>query len=650
MGEHALISLASIVVFGIGAQWLAWRIRLPSILLLLLAGFFAGPVTGLVHPDELLGETLFPIVSISVGIILFEGGLTLRLGEIHNVRRVIFRLISLGAIVTWAVATLAAYYVVGLDFKLSLLAGAIFIVSGPTVVTPLLKHVRPSGQVSPILKWEGILIDPVGATLAVLVFEIVIVAEQEAGQAAAMAMGVIQTLAVGILIGVTVALGMIQVFKRYWVPEELQNPVAVMLIVGAFTVSNHFQAESGLLTTTLMGIVLANQRSISVKHLSQFKEDVGVLLLSGLFVLLAARLELESLSNLGVRAIAFLLILIFIARPLAVWLSTNGSELKRNERLFLSWLAPRGIVAVSVASLFALELTEIDYPGAEQLVPLTFLVVVGTVATYGLSASWVAQRLGLAQPDAEGVLFVGAHPWARAMAGVLASEDIPVAMVDTNWTAVYDARMEGLNAVYASVLSNQALDELPMSQLGHMMALTRNDEVNSLAALRFFDVFDRADVYQLPVQNADSSRRTSNLEAHLCGRCLFDVSVTFPYIEGRFEAGAIVKKVKLTNTFGFEAFHKRYGATTVPLFLINEEGKLLFFTADTPLTPRAGHVLIALVDPVNEQDEPSRTTNGTSTNAGETGNNGAISASAAQANHEAATEASSTMPHEKETI
>lgn len=603
MGENALISLASIVILGISAQWLAWRLRLPSILLLLLAGFFAGPVTGLIHPDELLGKTLFPIVSISVGIILFEGGLTLQLSEIHGVRRVIFRLVSVGALLTWVIATLGAYYIIGLDFQLSLLIGAVFIVSGPTVVTPLLKHVRPTGQVGPILRWEGILIDPVGATLAVLVFEISILAHSDNGQVLAMALGGLKTLAIGIGIGLVAALLMIQLFKRYWVPEELQNPVAVMMVVGGFAISNELQAESGLLTTTVMGAVLANQRTISVKHLSQFKEDIGVLLLSGLFVLLAARLELESLSNLSVRAIIFLALLIFVARPLVVLVSTFRTSLTRNERLFLMWLAPRGIVAVAVASLFALELVQEGHEGAETLVPLTFLVVVGTVAIYGLTASWVANRLGLTLPDANGVIIVGAHPWARAIAQAIQSEGIKIALVDTHWNDVTNARMEGLNAVYASILSDQALNELPMAQMGSLMALTRNDEVNSLAALRFFDIFDRSKVFQLPVQNSDITRRNTNLEQHLCGRCLFDTSVTHPYLEGRFESGAIIKKVKLTNEFGLDAFYKRYGATAVPLFLVTDDGDLQIFNADTPLTPRPGHTLIALVDPVEPDDK-----------------------------------------------
>jgi NhaP-type Na+/H+ or K+/H+ antiporter len=594
-GEDTLVSLASIVVLGIGAQWIAWRLRLPSILLLLLAGFLAGPVTGLLDPDHLLGETLFPIVSISVGIILFEGGLTLQRGEIEGVRQVVLRLVSAGALVTWVIGTLGAYFIVGLDFGLSLLVGAIFIVSGPTVVIPLLNHVRPSGKVGSILKWEGIWIDPVGATIAVLVFEVILAEQLEGRTATVILTGLLRTVIVGFAVGVPVAILMIQFFKRYWVPEHLQNPVAVMLIVGGFALSNELQAESGLLATTLMGVILANQKQISVKHLSQFKEDIGVLLLSGLFIILAARIELESLSHLSGQAVVFLALMIVIARPLAVYLSTMGSPLDWRERIFLAWIAPRGIVAVSVASLFALELHETGLEDADMLVPLTFLIVVGTVAIYGLTAQRLACRLGLAQPYPEGILIVGAHDWAQQIAATLRDAGRDVLLVDTNWGDVSAAKLNGLPAVYASVLSEQILEEADMSRMGRLIALTRNDEYNSLATLRFAEIFGHANVFQVPLEMGSTGRTGIAFEQH--GRCLFDNGMTHGYLSQRFESGATVKRVKLTDEFAYNEFVKLYGPSVVPMFMIDETGKLSIFSTDQPARPKPGHTLIALVEP-----------------------------------------------------
>ena len=592
-----MVSLASIIVLGIGAQWLAWRLRLPSILLLLTAGFLAGPIAGFIEPDELLGETLFPIVSISVGIILFEGGLTLRLNDIAGMRRVVFRLITIGALVTWVIVGLGAYYIVGLSGELSVLLGAIFIVTGPTVVIPLLKHVRPVARVGSILKWEGILIYPVGATVAVLVLEAMMSGRLGNGALGPMLAGVFETLAVGIVLGVIGAQFLIQVFKRYWVPEELQNPFAIMVIIGLFTLSNEVQPESGLLTTTVMGIVLANQRQISTRHLSQFKEDIGVLLLSGLFIVLAARLELEQLSNISGRALVFLALLVFVARPLSVLASTIGSPLSWRERAFIAWIAPRGIVAVSVASLFALELANREVPGAESLIPITFLMVVGTVVIYGLSAAPVANWLGLAQPQPRGVLIVGAHRWAREIAQMLQEPGREIRLVDTNWQNISTARLAGLQAVYASALSEHALDELDLSQIGNLLALTSNDEVNSLASLHFAEHFGRSRVYQLPMHQDPTGRNQLDMEQH--GRCLFQRHATFNYLEKRFDEGAILKKVKLTKEHDFSDFMATYGETTLPLFVTDATSELKMFTTDNGLTPRAGQSVIALVDPVD---------------------------------------------------
>lgn len=595
--DHASISLASIIVLGIGAQWLAWRLRLPSILLLLLAGFLAGPVAGLIEPDELLGDTLFPIVSISVGLILFEGGLTLRLIDIQGVGRVVFRLITVGALITWIVVGLGAYFIVGLSGELSVLLGAIFIVTGPTVVIPLLKHVRPLARVGSILKWEGILIDPVGATIAVLVLEAMISGRLGNGALGPILAGMLETLIVGVALGAAGAWGLVQVFKRYWVPEELQNAFAVMVIVGLFTLSNELQPESGLLTTTVMGIALANQRQISTRHLSQFKEDIGVLLLSGLFILLAARLELEQLSNISGRALVFLALLIFVARPLSVLASTARSALNWRERVFIAWIAPRGIVAVSVASLFALQLTREEVAGAESLIPITFLMVVGTVVIYGLSAAPVARRLGLAQPQPRGVLIVGAHSWARDIARALAETGREVRLVDTNRHNVYEARLAGLQAVFANALSEHALDELDLSPIGKLLAMTSNDEVNSLAALHFTEHFGRSHVYQLPMYQDPSGRNQLDLHQH--GRCLFHTDTTFEALERRFASGAIIKKVRLTKEHDFADFLAMYGEGTIPLFVVDSSGDLKVFTTDNGLTPRAGQTVIALVDPVD---------------------------------------------------
>lgn len=599
MSEELLIGLSSILVLGIAAQWLAWRLRLPSILLLLIFGFIAGPVTGFLDPDHLFGDLLFPIVSLSVAIILFEGGLSLNIRELREVGVVVRRLISVGVLVTWAIGSAAAYLLLDMDIALSMLLGAILVVSGPTVIMPLLRHVRPTPRIGSTLKWEGILIDPVGATLAVLVFEAIVAgdfaAESPIQQVPlALLVGFLEEIFVGGVTGIIGALLLSVALRRYWIPEFLQNAVTLMIVITGFTIANLLQAESGLITVTLMGIVLTNQRQINVKGIIQFKESLVMLLLSSVFILLAARVSFADLRQLGPNSIAFVALLILVVRPLAVWVSTLGSELNWRERAFLAWLAPRGIVAAAVSAIFALELSHTGHPNAESLVPITFLVIVSTVSIYGLTASLAARLLGVSQADPQGILFVGAHGWAREMAAVLRESGCRVILVDSNRAHVRDARMRELNTHYGSILGEHTIEELPLDGIGRLIALTPNDEVNALAVLRFGEVFDRTEGYQLAPP--DNSRRR-NLSTELRGRVLFGPNITYDYLEKLFRSGAAIKATPLTEQFNFNAFKSLYGEGAVPLFTVSASNKVSIFTADRRPSPVPGDTLISLLRP-----------------------------------------------------
>ena len=608
MSEYLVIGFASIIVLGIGAEWLAWRLRLPSILLLLIFGIIAGPVTGFLNPDALFGDLLLPIVSIAVAVILFEGGLNLRISELRQVGSVVRNLITVGVLVTWLVGAVAAYFLLNLDLALALLLGAILVVSGPTVIMPLLRHLRPSGQVGSILKWEGIVIDPIGAILALLVFEAILAGGfHEAITVTVLVL--LKTVLIGGGIGMLGAFIMVVLLRRFWIPDFLHGVASLALVIGAFAVSNLLQTDSGFLTVMVMGIAIANQRTVSVRHIVKFKENLRILLISGLFILLAASLEIGDLAYIGIGSLAFLGVLMLIARPASVALSTLRSKLSWRERLFLSWMAPRGIVAASVSAIFALRLVEVGYPQAELLVPITFVVIISTVTIYSLSASPLARRLHVAQPNPQGVLIVGAHSWAQAIANALQSEDYRVLVVDDNWANISAARMSSLPTFYANVLSQYALDEIELGGIGRLLALTSDDEFNSLAALQFTDVFGRSEVYQLPPESEEKSSRET-VSRHLQGRLLFGSAITYRYLTSRFATGAAVKTTKLTQEFDYDAFQALYGETAIPLFLISQTGKLTVFTRDNPPSPRPGQTLISMVDSVKEssskaQQEPS---------------------------------------------
>lgn len=587
--EELLVQLSTVAVFGIGAQWLAWRLKLPSILLLLLIGFLLGPVLGFINPDALLGESLFPLVSLAVGIILFEGGLTLKIKDLPVSGRVIFRLISVGALVTWIIAALGAHYVLNFEWPIAVLIGAILIVTGPTVVGPLLRQIRPKGRTGAILRWEGILIDPVGAVLAVLVFEVIRLGEVGSVPGFIL-LGVLRSLFVGLFFGLLGAGILITLLRRHLIPDFLQNGVTLLFVLGSFAISDLLAPEGGLLTVTVMGVAMANQPWVSIRHILEFKENLQVLLVGVLFILLAGRVDIENLTQVGWGIIVFVVILVLLARPLGVIISTWRTPLSRAERIFLMWMAPRGIVAASVASVFAFELTEIGLEGAEKLAPIIFLVIVGTVIFYGLTAGPVARRLELAEQDPQGALIVGGHPFARDLAEQLRRFGFRAVIVDTNHRNIVESRLAGLEAVHGNALSEKVLSEMDLGGVGRLLALTGNDEVNALTVLSFLEVFGRSEVYQL----SSAMINSHSAPTHLRGRPLFDTEVTYDFLTGQMEKGATVKATSLTSEFSYSDYLAQNRNRIVPLCLISENRRLIFFTLDANQSPKAGQTVVSL--------------------------------------------------------
>ena len=593
--HHRLVGIALTIVLGIGAQWLGWRARLPAILLLLIVGFIAGPVTHILEPDKVFGGMLFPIVSFAVAIILFEGGLTLRLDQLPHVGAVLWRLLSVGVLATWIIATLGAYYLVGLnDWRSSLLLGAILTVTGPTVIGPLLRHVRPTAKVASILNWEGIVIDPIGAVLAVIVFEAILPGHSEQSGWQFIALSIGKTLLFGGGVGLVAAGALASLLRRFWIPDELQNPAVLAFVAGAFAFSNHLQAESGLVAVTLMGVILANQKWIAVGHIVEFKENLRVLLISGLFILLAARLDFSDFRQLGWGAVAFLALMVFVARPVGVFLSTAGTKITWPERLFLMWMAPRGIVAAAVASIFSLRLADAQIKGAESIVPVTVVIIVGTVALYGLTASFVAKKLGIAKPAPNGVMIVGAHDWARRIAEALKKAGIGVLLVDTDLNNIAAAKMAGLTAQHTSIMSKVAHESAEAGEYGRLIALTRNDEVNALACMNYIELFGRANVFQLSFKRAGHARHES-VGPNQRGRMIFDRGTSWTQLNEAFAKGATVKATKLSAEFTHEDFRERYGVYAIPMFLMTEKGELFVIAPDNQLEPGESDTLITLI-------------------------------------------------------
>ncbi|MCR9197796.1 MAG: cation:proton antiporter [Planctomycetaceae bacterium] len=596
-GERILVALSGILVFGVGSQWIGGRLRIPSILILLLSGVLAGPVTGLIDPDALFGEILLPIVSLSVAVILFEGAMTLRISELNEIGRPLFLLLTVGVIVTGVLSAAGAYFLLDFNLTRAILLGAILTVTGPTVVGPLLQHIRPVGRVGPLARWEGIVVDPIGAVLAVLAFGGAQAVEVAPLEDAAMSglIGFVQTFLTGAVLGLMGAGVLWLALKKHLVSDHLQNPVALMLVVLVFSASNLLHHESGLVAVTVMGLLLANQHQVSVGHIVRFKENLSVLLISSLFIVLTARLDLSQFVAFSWRGPAFVVFLLLVVRPASVMVSTIGCGLTMAERLFLSWLAPRGIVAAAVASVFALELGN-----ADDFVAAAFLVIVGTVVVYGLTAGPLARRLGLSVANPQGVLIASAHPGARAIASALQAQGFPVCLVDTNAANTRVARMEGLPTLFANILSED-IHDLELGGLGRMLALTRNDEVNLLAVARAAELFGGRESYRLSINSTGTSRRDAGHDV-LAGRVLFSDDATYDELDRRFAAGHTIKATRISEEFTMDDFQRQYPEALM-LFVASGSDKLTILTTDATVTASAGQTVIALVGATASADD-----------------------------------------------
>ena len=507
-----MVALASIIILGIIAQWFAWKFKIPAILPLILIGLFVGPVSTFLSEDGAQwiqpiwngekgffpGESLFYFVSLAIGIILFEGGLTLKRGEITKVGPVIGKLITLGSLITFVGAGVATHFVFGLSWKISFLFSALIIVTGPTVITPILRNIPLKKDISAVLKWEGILIDPIGALAAVLVFEFISIEDQDAGYTREAFMEFGKIVLIGFAFGISGGYALYMAIKKKLIPHYLLNVVSLSVVLLVFVQSDLFAHESGLLSVVVMGMFLGNSNLPNLKELLYFKESLSVLLISILFILLAANISLdEMLLVFNWQTALLLAVIIFILRPLGVFLSTTNSPLKTNEKLFISWVGPRGIVAAGIASLFGTKLVLLGEPGAEYITPLVFSVVLVTVLLNATTARLFAKIVGVFLKTPEGVLIVGASKFSRLIASYLQKNDRHVVLLDTNIFNINTAKELGLEAINADIYSVELTDNIELNDVGYLLAMTGSDEINSQAISRFGKEFGETGTYRL---------------------------------------------------------------------------------------------------------------------------------------------------------
>ena len=507
-----MIELAGIIILGILAQWVAWKFKIPAILPLILIGLLVGPIAATYLTEDgskwiepiwngekglFPGDYLYYFVSLAISIILFEGGLTLKRSEIKNLGPVITKLITLGSAITFFGAGIVAHLIFDLSWELSFLFSGLIIVTGPTVITPILRNIPLKRDISTVLKWEGILIDPIGALVAVLVFEFISVGGGGGfTKTALIEFGKI--LLFGTTFGFTFAHALAYAINKKMIPHYLLNVVSLSAVLLVFVESEIFAHESGLLAVVVMGMVLGNGKLNNIKELLYFKESLSVLLISILFILLAANINMEALMLLYTWKTAVLFaIVVFLIRPLAVFSSTLNSKLKLQEKLFISWVGPRGIVAAGIASLFGSKLIKQGVEGAEYITPLVFMIVLGTVLLNATTARLFAKLVGVFLTKSNAILLVGASNPSRLIASYLRDKGKRVVLIDSNKNFIKQAQEDDLEALNVNIYDDELSDNIELSDVGYLIAITGNDAVNKYALANFSKIFGEHGSFRL---------------------------------------------------------------------------------------------------------------------------------------------------------
>lgn len=588
-----MLEFAGIIVLGIVSQWVAWRFKIPAILPLILIGLFVGPVSSLISADGTKwlepvwngteglfpGERLFNFVSLAISIILFEGGLTLKKEEILNVGPAIVKLISVGAAITFFGAGLAAHFIFNLNWQISFLFSALIIVTGPTVIAPILRNIPLKKDISAVLKWEGILIDPIGALVAVLVFEFITV-EQGYTYTRDAAIEFGKIVIIGFSIGFTSAYALYYSIKKNYIPHYLLNVITLAVVLAVFVLADIFAHESGLLAVVVMGMVLGNKKVNELKEILYFKESISILLISILFILLAANINMNDLMLLyRWETVVLFAIVVFLLRPLSVFVSTLHSGLKFNEKLFISWVGPRGIVAAGIASLFGLKLTMRGEPGAQYITPLVFMIVLGTVLLNATTARLFAKIVGVFLKESTGILIIGASNFARLIAIYLKKNNRRVVLIDSNIKNINKSKSMGLEAIEGNVYADDLLEDIEQNDIGYLLALTGSAEVNDFVIDKFTPLFGENDSFrlisaeELKDHNGISDKLFASQDDYLN---LSEVARDYPYMH----------EVVINSREHFQTLLERLNKElySIPLFLKVQEGTIHIITSITDET------------------------------------------------------------------
>ncbi|MFJ7497152.1 cation:proton antiporter [Streptomyces sp. NPDC097727] len=580
--NQVLVGMGLIVVLAVGSQLLASRLRVPALLVLLPVGFITGALTDHVNPEKLLGVAFSPLVSLAVAVILYDAGLGLDIKRLQgHTRRVVVRLIWIGALLTWASAALFAVPVLNMSKGAAVVLGAILVVSGPTVVGPLLNFVRPTERLQRILIWEGSLIDPVGGILAALVFHGVVAGERHGigGRLAEFSAAT----AVGVAGGVVGACVLWLLLRHVRLSEELTTSVQLAAVIGIAAACDALRDETGLISAVVMGMAMANLPDLDIPARRPFLDTLVSLIIGLLFISISATVTPASLRHVVLPALALVALLVLVVRPLVALVATAGTDVRDGERWFIGWMAPRGIVAAATASTFSATLVAQGIDGAERILPATFLVIVATVMLYGLTAFPVARRLGVLRPARSRPLLVGGAPWAIDLGRALSSAGLDVLM----WAGAGRRRAQieaaGLPLAPGELLAAATGAGAELEGITGVLLLTEDDDFNALASMTLRESVEG------PVHRLGPPADSQGVVApYTGGEALFGAGLTGPELARRYEAGARV------------VAHRVDGAVPAGhdvLFVVRPDGRLAPVTNDRIPAVHPGDVAVLLSPP-----------------------------------------------------
>lgn len=597
------IQIVLIAVAGILAQWTAWKLRVPAIIFLLLFGFILGPVAGMVQPDHLMGDLLKPAIAAAVAIILFEGSLQLHFKELRETRRAVRDVILLGAPVGWLLITLAAHYIAGLEWAVAVTLGGILIVTGPTVIMPMLRQSRLNPRVGAILKWEGIVNDPVGVIFAILSYEF-FVAAKDGGVDTVFFVGHALTLAGVSGLSFLLAHLVKRIFERGHMPEYLKTPFLISLVLTLFFGCNFILEESGLIAVTILGLTLTNIHTASLDDIKRFKETITIMLVSSVFILLTADMDPSVLLDLSGRSLLFIVVLLFVIRPVTFFLCSLGTQITRAETILAGLIAPRGVVCAAMAGVIGPLLTEAGFEDGAKILPIAFAVVAVSVVLHSLMITPLARRLKLTSEEVNGVIIAGAYPWSIQLAETLKNRNVPVMLVDNNWMSLGKARLANLAVYYGELLSEETEFALEFNKYDTLIAATPNPAYNALLCEKFGYEYGTERVFRLSPDDSDVSVRRK-ISTNVRGRPFVSRETTLHTIWSAYEDGWRFRTTRVGKSEkGGELIVPEETENRFLVGVVSKNGVVTFYSRDSGTRPtfREDQIVLFFEKEIKDRD------------------------------------------------